>query len=489
MDPPTDAVAATLIFADMKAAKVPLSESIYTAMIRCYSMNNRQEEALHLYEEIKQISVEILRNRALMDAAKQDVPSNEENNTENNNNDNSNNTNTNTNTNNMILKLRTFSSLLHVYSTIGDCETCMSLYHDMTYIYGIFPLEREYVYLLNVCAHAKEELYFYHILHQMKEDILIPSSELTWPILQTWFTHFGYDIHTSSVDFEGNVLEVANAKLQSIELDKQTKEDFLYQIECYALNRAYMKKGSHSTVNTETNADTNNNTPVKRSNNYESKWIAFKDWINALPQTNYSVSREEKLNAIARFNSMIDDSNNNKNTNNNNDVDKNTHTNNKSAKLTSHNGTLFPVLTASTHFDVIVDGANVGYFQQNFPGAPEHIDYMQLHSLISQLIFHNYSPLLILHNRHTQPHMCREFAHIVNLWKEWNILFVTPSGWNDDWFWLYSAVRLGVHVITNDEMRDHHFQMLSARFVMACLFIQRICMYLLIFYDIFYVSV
>ncbi|CAM9583648.1 unnamed protein product, partial [Hapterophycus canaliculatus] len=36
---------------------------------------------------------------------------------------------------------------------------------------------------------------------------------------------------------------------------------------------------------------------------------------------------------------------------------------------------------------------------------------------------------------------------------------------NDDWYWLYAAVYIGgsVLVLTNDEMRDHHFSMLSHR--------------------------
>ncbi|CAN0405306.1 unnamed protein product, partial [Laminaria digitata] len=36
---------------------------------------------------------------------------------------------------------------------------------------------------------------------------------------------------------------------------------------------------------------------------------------------------------------------------------------------------------------------------------------------------------------------------------------------NDDWYWLHAAVYTGgkVLVLTNDEMRDHHFSMLSHR--------------------------
>jgi hypothetical protein len=34
---------------------------------------------------------------------------------------------------------------------------------------------------------------------------------------------------------------------------------------------------------------------------------------------------------------------------------------------------------------------------------------------------------------------------------------------NDDWFWLHAALLKRSLVVTNDEMRDHHFQMLAQR--------------------------
>jgi len=43
------------------------------------------------------------------------------------------------------------------------------------------------------------------------------------------------------------------------------------------------------------------------------------------------------------------------------------------------------------------------------------------------------------------------------------MLYITPHGNNDDWFWLFAAVSWGVHVVTNDEMRDHDFNMLAPK--------------------------
>ena len=52
----------------------------------------------------------------------------------------------------------------------------------------------------------------------------------------------------------------------------------------------------------------------------------------------------------------------------------------------------------------------------------------------------------------------------INGWKSSGELFTTPSGSNDDWYWLYAAVASGddSFLVSNDEMRDHVFQMLPA---------------------------
>lgn len=43
-------------------------------------------------------------------------------------------------------------------------------------------------------------------------------------------------------------------------------------------------------------------------------------------------------------------------------------------------------------------------------------------------------------------------------------LYTTPAGSNDDWYWLHAAVTAGSGgiLVTNDELRDHVFQMLPS---------------------------
>ncbi|WVZ76936.1 hypothetical protein U9M48_024850 [Paspalum notatum var. saurae] len=75
-------------------------------------------------------------------------------------------------------------------------------------------------------------------------------------------------------------------------------------------------------------------------------------------------------------------------------------------------------------------------------------------------------PLIVLHNKHlTGEHMTKPGNHkLVEKWKQENSIYATPTGSNDDWYWLYAAIRCKCLIITNDEMRDHTFQILERDF-------------------------
>lgn len=61
--------------------------------------------------------------------------------------------------------------------------------------------------------------------------------------------------------------------------------------------------------------------------------------------------------------------------------------------------------------------------------------------------------------------MPRKMEHLHHAWRDSGVLYSTPPGMNDDWFWMHAALYSGpgTLVLTNDEMRDHHFQMLAPR--------------------------
>jgi len=139
-------------------------------------------------------------------------------------------------------------------------------------------------------------------------------------------------------------------------------------------------------------------------------------------------------------------------------------------------------------FDTIVDGANVGMFNQNFEDA--RFNFHQLERLMAHLREERGAEakpaLLVLHQRRVKGGAANA-PSAGNLIRQWrnnrahpshsqllalrltspscaDELFTTPAGSNDDWYWLYAAVNAGASgiLITNDELRDHVFQMLPA---------------------------
>ncbi|XP_057453208.1 proteinaceous RNase P 2-like [Lotus japonicus] len=122
-------------------------------------------------------------------------------------------------------------------------------------------------------------------------------------------------------------------------------------------------------------------------------------------------------------------------------------------------------LEKHAHYEAIVDGANVGLYQQNF--ADGGFSTHQLHDVVNEL--YNRSgkkwPLVILHNKRLRGLMENPSTRkLVEEWMNNGVLYTTPNGSNDDWYWLYAAVKLRCLLVTNDEMRDHIFELLGSNF-------------------------
>ncbi|GAU42640.1 hypothetical protein TSUD_398450 [Trifolium subterraneum] len=116
-------------------------------------------------------------------------------------------------------------------------------------------------------------------------------------------------------------------------------------------------------------------------------------------------------------------------------------------------------------YEAIVDGANIGLYQQNF--ADGGFSIYQLDDVVKEL--YNRSgkkwPLVILHNKRVRGLMENPSSRIlVEEWMKNGVLYTTPNGSNDDWYWLYAAVKLRCLLVTNDEMRDHIFELIGSNF-------------------------
>ncbi|CAL9223205.1 unnamed protein product [Arabidopsis halleri] len=117
-------------------------------------------------------------------------------------------------------------------------------------------------------------------------------------------------------------------------------------------------------------------------------------------------------------------------------------------------------------YEAIVDGANIGLYQQNFSDGGFSLP--QLESVVKELYResgNNKWPLILLHKRRVTA-LLENPTHR-NLVEEWisnGVLYATPPGSNDDWYWLYAAAKLKCLLVTNDEMRDHIFELLGSTF-------------------------
>ena len=118
-------------------------------------------------------------------------------------------------------------------------------------------------------------------------------------------------------------------------------------------------------------------------------------------------------------------------------------------------------------YEVLLDGANIALFGQNWEGggfSAAQVKAMWDHAAAA---FPGRRALLVLHQNRV-----RELKAVAPALAPWlealrarRELFATPPGSNDDWYWMYAAVKArgrGV-LVSNDELRDHIWAMLRPR--------------------------
>ncbi|KAF5193385.1 Proteinaceous rnase p [Thalictrum thalictroides] len=121
-------------------------------------------------------------------------------------------------------------------------------------------------------------------------------------------------------------------------------------------------------------------------------------------------------------------------------------------------------LDSHAGYEAIVDGANVSLYQQNF--AEGGFSISQLEAVVKDLYDKSGKwPLVIMHNKRVSSLMNNTSNQkILEDWQNQGTLYTTPNGSNDDWYWLYAAVKLKCLLVTNDEMRDHIFELFGSNF-------------------------
>ena len=542
-DPPSNINAASIVFHDIKQHNIILTEASYTAMIRCYCINNQLNYALSLYNEMS--------------------------------------------TQKIHPKLRTFNPLLRHYALIKDDTICYNLYNDMIYTYNLIPTEREYqsMLILNILNNNSSK--FQQVLTVMKDDIFVPSYS-TWDLIKQYFTlpihnnnssnntdmhssthnmqhnnihnstynnthtdmdsktvnnnnthniryNIHYNIHTSTVNNNG-IVYINNEQLLSVDLTENNRSELLLQIEKFAtsdntvvsagsmldsggfavgggsadaiasdvivsmdllesggMDDADAVNGSgrdakrvktehtidnddndntavHTVIDTAsaTHTSSTKRKPHKKSNISNDKGNSSR--VSSSSSRASSGSSKRAL-AFKLFQAWLTSQNTTTSSSSSSATDNATTlaytTNPNTTPAADTTDTTVPAKPSPPYrYDVILDGANIGYYKQNYAGAPAHIDYIQIHWTVLHLQHLGYHPLIILHTRHLNfkhLNLTVEVEKIVDFWRERGMLYVTPSGSNDDWYWLYGTVYMKCMIVSNDEMRDHHFMMLSPR--------------------------
>jgi len=118
--------------------------------------------------------------------------------------------------------------------------------------------------------------------------------------------------------------------------------------------------------------------------------------------------------------------------------------------------------------EIMLDGANIALFGQNFEDGG--FNFGQLKSVMAKVAERepDSRQLVFLHIRRINAPEAEEgkAAEFLKKMEQEKALFVCPKGSNDDWYWLYAAVKAGPRgmIVSNDEMRDHIFSLLSPKY-------------------------
>ena len=437
----------------MDKLSLPLNENAYTALIRILAKSNDVEAADQILQEAEK--------------CQQCKP-----------------------------KLRMYSSLILTHCNLGNMEDVLSLWSRMHEIKGsdrlsnvgqekIEPSEREYCAMMKCATSIGDFKVMDRVLADLAEDILVPSTDTTETICSWFRSQFSvldntFDLKESHLDKiklpftdapslgplcckSGYSWEISHAvridpqnatllsgcmkgaKLNPVPLSSKAWAEML------EMNETIVIRGSVEGDDSEFAGGGKGKKRFARNGNNKDaeekrirKWNKFKQFLEqelGPPAENYDSYLKNKT------------------------VENITHSIPVAIK---ENGS--QNIDASKYqkkrYDVVIDGANVGYYKQNFANAPKHVDYKQIDWVVQHFQNESKNVLLVMHERHFASFMIPHWAKpIVEKWSRDGVLYKTPFGSNDDWFWMHASLWCGksTMVLSNDLMRDHHFQMLAKR--------------------------
>lgn len=119
-------------------------------------------------------------------------------------------------------------------------------------------------------------------------------------------------------------------------------------------------------------------------------------------------------------------------------------------------------------YGIIIDAANVAFYGQNFESGG--FNFSQIEAVVNRVEqdFPDLKPLVILHVNRTRGHPASSYKAktLLKRLNDEHCFYAAPQGSNDDWYWMYAAVSAGQNgiLISNDEMRDHLFNLLAPKY-------------------------
>eukprot|EP01031_Cornospumella_fuschlensis_P028922 gene28923-34903_t len=439
--PPQDLDKALVIYADMKGKGLELNEAAYTSVIRALCTHNKVQESVEMYYEmIDKLKIEP--------------------------------------------RIRTISMLLHVLATNLDLAHCEDIFSHIQR-FNLAPTEKEYASMLHIYHELKLDGKFVDCLSTMSEDILRISLASTLDTIQQFFTRHNYTITHSAVNNSNGDISVLDSqqesvRLQTIDLAEESRSLLLSQLQTLAIHRdtpgQHPNQPTNNASSTEVTPGANTSIvadvhkrykPNNKIREQREQSAASSDYqrphtvmINEKLSAEYGASHHavSNIDQINGTNSLI----NGKGAVSNQEV---------RSEIWQDFTAWLEQTRVHYPFNLILDGANIGYYKQNYANAPLYISYEQIHYLYQIIKLLNEDlpedkkmvPLIILHSRHLSSSLLPSAHVYTDLISTWPIFF-TPKHFNDDWFWLYAAIKYRCKVVTNDDMRDHHFQFLSPKY-------------------------
>jgi len=336
-------------------------------------------------------------------------------------------------------KLRLYSSLLHAYCDAGRMLDALEIWKKLTKK-GLHATEKEYATLMKCATTTGDSRVFERVLTDLAEDVLVPSKGTVSRILE-WF-ELAHSFHKEALTkrlADEAMVNNCLAKIHECEKEKPPCMGPVVNVDGWNL-------GSACPVDTKTGVLQTGclkGCKLGPMNITQRAWDEMRDMNEKIVTDGQIQGNKSKFQGGKKGKKRMDFSL-------------------EERRQQWRHFTDF--LNSIGQVDVVIDGANVGKFAQNFSGAPRHVDYHQIDWIVQHFQKMGKKVLLVLHERHFARNMMPDkYRWLERDWLNDKSLYKTPRGMNDDWFWLHVAYTHQSLVITNDEMRDHHFQMLAPR--------------------------